>query len=193
MPFVLPTIPFTAPPQTFGAVIVARPPTPTVFGGIDRLDASFVAIPPGGHIATLVSLGFSAGFAPPGTQTLTASCTAIATENGLAEAFLAWSRAFAGLRIFIEEFSPSMSFLRGVAGPMTTAFDLSATVFGIAATNIGQRRSVSASFIFQITAGRFYRIWVDSVQSADCNAITGPAAAVSNCTFDFGPVFFAFV
>jgi hypothetical protein len=46
--------------------------------------------------------------------------------------------------------------------------------------------------LIPITTGRFYRCWFNAIQSAMCQAVTGPAGA--NCNFHFGFItaFFAF-
>jgi hypothetical protein len=43
-----------------------------------------------------------------------------------------------------------------------------------------------------ITPGLFYRCWVNAVQSAVCEGVTGPSYAISNFRLDMGPIFFAF-
>jgi hypothetical protein len=40
-----------------------------------------------------------------------------------------------------------------------------------------------------VTPGNFYRVWIEAVQSASCEA---NGDALSNIAFDFTPVFFAF-
>ena len=193
MPFVQAIIPFQPAPDMWGATPIARSPSASVVPGIDRLEADICAVPPGGHISTLVSLGLDAGFAPARVRTLSVRVNALNWESGLAEAFFAWSHASAGLRIYIEEFSHALAYMRAVPGPVTTAFDLNAAFLGLSSTGVGARRNLTASLTMNAVPGNFYRIWVDALHTADCEAITGPASGVANAAFDFGPVFFNFV
>lgn len=101
----------------------------------------------------------------------------------------AYASGFARLRIVVEEFLPSGAFARVVVGPMTTVFDFRAVAFGLAFP-FQERRIRPVAIVFPIVAGRFYRAWVDSVQAAFAQALTGPATAVSNFSYGLDPVFF---
>ena len=187
MPFAQPTIPFVPTPERFGSIVIVRNPT----AAASRLDASIGAMPPLGRCATLAALGFNAGVAPARARALTVTATADSFENGHVAAFTAYAASFAGLRIFVEEFSPAGAFLRAVAGPMTVVYDGRATVFGYDVRSM-ERRTRTASFVLPVVAGRFYRAWIDSVQSVFVQGITGPSAAVSNFAYTLRPVFFEF-
>jgi hypothetical protein len=188
MPFALPTIPFTPAPALFGTGFVAR--RSATVGALARLDASIAAVVPAGRCATLTSLGFNAGTAPARSTSLSVFASATSFENGLVFAAVGHAASFSGIQVFVEEFSSGGGFLRGVPGPMTVVFDASATVIGLSA-RFRETRTRSASFVFPAVPGRFYRVWVDSVQTVVAGG--APAvSAVSNFTFDFTPVFFVF-
>lgn len=187
MPFVTPTIPFTLVSERTGVAANTRGPTAVA----SDLDASISAYPPFGAVSTLASLGFNAGIAPAGMRTLTVSVSANSFENANILAFTAYAAASAGLRVFVEEFSPRGAFLRTLVGPMSFAYDGRATVFGYEA-RIAERHVRGAAFTTAVVPGNFYRVWIDSVQRALCEGITGPSVAVSNFNFLLDPVFFNF-
>jgi hypothetical protein len=187
MPFAVASFPFTAVTTRLGTGATVRGPT----AGFSRLDASLLATVPLGSVGTVASLGFDAGFSPRGAASLRVNATARSVETALVFAAGAYASGFAGLRIVVEEFLPSGAFARVVVGPMTTVFDFRAVAFGLSFP-FQERRIRAASIVFPIVGGRFYRAWVDSVQAAFAQAITGPASAVSNVSYGLDPVFFEF-
>ena len=189
MPFARATFPLTAIMEQAGSAIIARAPAALAASG--QLDASIGAALPFGNVATLASLGFDAGTAPARAAMLTVAVRAGSVESPQASAVGGASSAFAGLRIFVEEFDASGRFLRGVSGPTTIAFDFRATVIGFAA-RLNERRVYTATFVLPIVGGRFYRVWADSLQAVFVQGITGAAFAISIITYTLDPVFFAF-
>jgi hypothetical protein len=101
------------------------------------------------------------------------------------------AQASATLSIFVEEFSPAGAFIRNVRGPATVVFDAAAFFIGVH-LRLNERNTRSASILMPVVSGRFYRAWLDSLQFV--SSVGGPVAeAVSNFTYDFGPLFFTFV
>lgn len=188
MPFVTPTIPFTVVSERVGNAANVRGPT----AAFSALDASIVALPLLGSVSTLASLGFNAGVAPQGMRTLMVSVAANSFENANIAAFTAYAAASAGLRVFVEEFSPRGAFLRSMVGPMTFAYDGRATVFGYE-VRLAERHVRAANFTTPVIPGNIYRVWIDSLQHAFCEGLTGPSAAVSNFNFALDPAFFGFL
>ena len=189
MPFVLPTIPFfssTTSPLT-GSVNGSAAFTA---GGLGRLFADISADTPAGGAATTTSLGTAAVFAAPaGTTFLDVTASTASLENG---GFVAWpvasAQAYADLSIFVQEFSPTGAFIRGVSGQATVVLDVS-TFFAGVHLRINETRTRIASIHMPVVSGRLYRIWLDSLQFVN---VVGTAHAASNFTYDFGALFFNF-
>jgi hypothetical protein len=190
MPFVLPTIPFTV-GTTFPLTgFIARQAAFTA-GGLARLDASIAGLTPAGGAATTTSLGAVIGAAPARTRLLVVNAATTSAENGLVEAAIGTAQASAQLSIFVEEFSAAGAFIRGVPGPPTVVFDAAAFFIGFH-IRVGETQARTAAMLMPIVPGNIYRIWLDSLQFV--NTVGAPiAGAVSNFTYDFGPMFFAFV
>jgi hypothetical protein len=114
------------------------------------------------------------------------------SENGLAIATPmfppASTRAYADLRILVQEFSSTFSFIKNVVGPQTVVYDASFTFIGVDIRSDDKRTRV-ASIHTPVVAGNIYRIWLDSFQVANASFA---AHAASNFVYDFGPVFFVF-
>jgi hypothetical protein len=189
MPFISPTIPFRT-SSTFAAGVIARQAA-IVSGGLSRLDASIASYIPIGGASTLTSLGATLGAAPAGISSLFVSVNTTSFENGMVAAGFGTAQASATLSIFVQEFSSTGAFIRNVRGPLTTVFDVSAFFAG-AHFRLNERNTRSASILMPAVTGRIYRAWLDSLQFVSSNG--GPVAeAVSNFTYDFGSLFFAFV
>ncbi|HSL45603.1 MAG TPA: hypothetical protein VK897_19365 [Anaerolineales bacterium] len=188
MPFILPTIPFTT-SSTFVTGIISRQAATSA--GSARLDASISSFIPGGGASTLTSLGANLGAAPDQTQLLFVSVNTRTFETGMAAAGIGTAQASATLLIFVEEFSPAGAFIRSVPGPPTVVYNAAAHFIGVD-LRVNESNTRSASVSVPVVAGRIYVAWVDSIQSV----LTGGspvAEAVSNFTYDFGPMFFTFV
>jgi hypothetical protein len=160
-------------------------------GGLGRLDASIASFIPVGGASTLTSLGATLGAAPVETRSLFVSVNTTTFENGMIAAGFGTAQASATLSIFVEEFTPTGAFIRNVRGPLTVVFDVAAYFSG-AHFRLNERNTRSASILMPVVVGRIYRAWVDSLQFVSSNGLP-VAEAVSNFTYDFGSIFFAFV
>jgi hypothetical protein len=221
MPFVVPTIPaFSF--SSLGTGGVSRNLTPIQAGGTSRIGGGLGAYPPYGLETTLTAWGFRAGAAPPGTTSLTVAASGVATtQRGNCFTAGGYARAYADIHVIVEEFEPlksvhtglidepdpgtehaeiapdpsamlgSFVFKRVVASGPTIIINMETTFLGYQ-VNFSDGAAHATVLVMPITAGNAYRWWIASQQSAICQAVSGPGAAVSNLAFDFGPVFFAF-
>jgi hypothetical protein len=191
VPFSLASVPFTPPPTGAAAFNVFRQRATTILGNAaSRLSTSIASWPPGGTCSALTSLGFDAGIAPPGRTGLIVSTNPVTVENIVVTALGGFATESTGLRIFVEEFTGGGAFVRALPGPISFASNVTAIGFG-GEIRIDERRTRSASTSVAIVPGRFYRVWVDMLQSVGCGGIW--AQAGTNFIYDFTPVFFDFV
>jgi hypothetical protein len=82
-------------------------------------------------------------------------------------------------------------FKRSVTSVPTIIINQETTVLGFQAY-VGDGTSHLTTLVMPITPGNAYRWWIICRQNCICQAVSGPAEAVSNIAFDFAPVFFAF-
>lgn len=189
MPFILPTIPFTT-GSTFVTGVIFRQST-AAFGRTARLDASIASFIPVGGASTFTSLGADLGTAPAEAQILIVTADTVTFETGMASAFIGTAQASATLSIFVQEFAATGTFIRTVTGPPTVVFDAAAYGIGVN-LRINETNNRAAFFTMPVVRGRFYRAFLSSLQFV--SSAGGPVAeAVSNFTYDFGPLFFTFV
>jgi len=193
VPFALASIPFTPTPTGVGAFNVFRQRAVTILGNAaSRLSTSIAAWPPGGTCSALTSLGFDAGIAPAGRSgRLVVNTSPVTVETILVTALGGFVSESTGLRIFVEEFSGGGAFIRSIPGPISFASNVTAIGFG-GEVRVDERRTRSASINIPVVSGRFYRVWVDMLQSVACQAITGWGQSGTNFIYDFTPVFFDF-
>jgi hypothetical protein len=190
--FPLPTIPFLSFPSSGFASVQNQ--TATTSGGMGRLRAYCEALQPGGTAGATTALGTSSLFvAPPETTFLDVFADTSSLESGSAViAPLTFSNAdaYADLSIFVQEFSPTGAFVRGVSGPATVVYDAHAAFPGVPDIRSRERHTRSALIHMPVVAGFSYRIWLVSFQYANTWA---NAFASSSFTYDFGPLFCAFI
>lgn len=192
MPFGVATFPFLPAPEVAGAVSLVRPPSATALG---ILDASFVTLAPFGTCTTLASLGLDAGVAPQEATRLVVASSVRSFENAALFGFGGYASARSALRVFVEEFLPSGAFLRGVPGPDVVVFDAFVAVFGLHIRS-RERHIFAPRMTLPVVPGRFYRVWIDVVQSAGCGGqpvAPGLVSGAANFTYTLAPVFFDFV
>jgi hypothetical protein len=194
MPFVTPTL-SDAFGSRFGTTGITGSLNPVNNDGVFNVGARIGAGPPFGVITTTTSWGFDAGVAPSGATTLIVTADGMTNERGqtFTAGFGGYASANAELSITIEEFQQvggSLARVRSLSSPRMPFIHIWSVAFGL------QWHSHSAPFtpvmLMPITSGLFYRCWVNAIQSAMCQAATGPAGA--NCMFAFGMLtpFFAF-
>lgn len=196
MPFIVPNRPFATGSRT-GATWLNGTLTLPQFGSISRLGNSIGAGMPWGLISITCSWGFDAGFAPAGTTTLVVNASGTTFERASSWTFGGYASARADISTTIEEFTvtPStgaMSLARTFTSADTPIFNL--TNWGLGYEIAHVRDATAATLlVMPIIVGRFYRCWVNSVQSAGTSGgLTGLAMAVSNFNFDVRPIFFVF-
>jgi hypothetical protein len=184
---VLPTVPrqFQA-SVPFG--VVHRQGT-SIRPGRARLDAALSTGPPGGSAHALTGLGASIGAAPAGANLLFVSAITTTFENALLAGGDGIASAGAHLVILVEVFSQSGVFLYDVPGPATTVYEGGETVFGFDAR--GGTNTHSVSILVPVVGGNKYWVWLESIQHVSSGGSL--AAAVSNFTYDFGPLFFNYL
>jgi hypothetical protein len=205
MPFVQPTLSASSGDRV-GATALNGSLAPVIRPGfMTSIGADIAAFPPLGVIGTKVAAGFNIG-TPPRTASMllvTVAGTA-ALSLGLVETFGAWAHAHAELSITIEEWRPSLT---PSGGPRVPPELVSSTVFN--PTKIFDIWGAVVSFQFPDDTGapfssvaampigevaalehHSFTVWINLVQSAECEAASGYAAAVSNVAFDFPPPFF---
>ena len=164
-----------------------RNPTATKSGSVSRLDASMMALS-AGSVASTVSWGFEAGSAPAGITRIVAAVSGRTFENMAVFGALGAAGAFAKLSMSIDELSPNGSFVRRLTNVPTTIFDSGWPAY--IGYIIGASNTRSSVIGIPVVARNRYVVWVN-LQQAAAAAGFGPSA-VSNCAFDFGPVFFVF-
>jgi hypothetical protein len=171
---------------------------------VSRLSASIAAGPPLGLFTTTQSWGFAAGFATPGTTSLTVTASGTTRERAEAWTLGGYSSATAEISVTVEEFRlvrvagmgkrPGfrLAFQQSVTSSPTAIFNLTNWVAGFQ-PNYTRDATAATVLVMPITPPRFYRCWINSVQSAGCSGgISGLGNALSNFTFDIGSVFFSF-
>jgi hypothetical protein len=219
LPFVVPTIPVFS-FSSWGNAGTNSNLTPTQTGSTSRIGGALYAVPPSGVETTLTAWGFMAGRAPPGTTSLAIAASGFATtQRGNCFAGGSYARAYGDIHVIVEEFEPlqpvdveiipdrddetaeiareptatlgSLVFKRVVSGGPTIIINMETTFLGYQ-VNFSDGASHATVLVMPITPGNAYRWWIASQQNTVCQAVSGPATAVSNIAFDFGPVFFAF-
>jgi hypothetical protein len=103
------------------------------------------------------------------------------------------------LSITIEEFQkvhvphapPSLIRVGSFTSAWMPAIHIWSAAFGLQIHDRGPA-AFTPVFLMPIRTGRFYRCWFNAIQSAMCQAVTGPAAASCNFHFGFTKAFFAF-
>lgn len=194
---------------------------PSMVDGVANVGASIGAGPPFGVITTTTSWGFDAGLAPQGAMSLIVTANGMTRERAqtFTGGIGSFASADAELSITIEEFESRVDELPQAGGGGTVHLNrddidiarfetgrltrvrsvTSAPTSFIHIWSVGlglQIHERSAPFapvlVMPIRTARFYRCWFNAVQSATCQAVTGPAGA--NCNFAFGmtSAFFAF-
>lgn len=196
MPFVTPTL-SDAFGSRFGTTGITGSLNPVNNDGVFNVGARIGAGPPFGVITTTTSWGFDAGLAPNGATSLIVTAEGMTAEG--AETFTAgfggYASATAELSTTIEEFQQvggSLVRVRSLSGPRMPFIHIWSVAFGLQVH--GPRRAPLAPVtLMPITSGLFYRCWINAIQSAMCQAATGPAGA--SCRFYFGMLtpFFAFI
>jgi hypothetical protein len=219
LPFVVPNIPaFSF--SSWGNAGTNSNLTPTQAGSTSRIGGALYAFPPAGVEATLTAWGFMAGRAPPGTTSLAIAASGFATtQRGNCFAGGSYARAYGDIHVIVEEFEPlqpvdveithdpddgtaeidplptatlgSLVFQRVLSSGPTIIINMETTFLGYQ-FHTGDGTSHATPLVMPITPGNAYRWWIASRQYAICQAVSGPATAVSNIAFDFGPVFYAF-
>lgn len=196
MPFILPTTPFTFSRPFFPGRVQRQ--AAFTSAGMGRLDASLVANEPFGQATTTTGLGGSVGAAPGGSLFLDVSATVASIENALVAVLaptmppgIAESRAT--LEIFVQEFTAAGSFLRSVPGPRTVVFEDSRIFIPGVHLHVDERRTPSSSIHMPVVGGRRYVVWLLSRQFVNAISVSpAGASALSDFTYDFGPLFFVF-
>ena len=215
MAFVVPKIPaFSL--FTDAAAAAARNVTPIQFGSTSRIGSSIYATVPGGTVALYTAWGFMAGKAPPGTNILVVVASGSSMIRGNCYTFGGYARAYADIFVVVEEFETlepvhsslgdthdsghaeiadpmaplgTLVFKQQIASNPTILIKQEASATG-SQINALDNEPATAEFIMPITPGHVYRWWIGSSQFSQC-ALAGWAG--SNISFDFGPVFFAFL
>lgn len=196
MPFVVPNIPFAFGSRS-GATFLFGSLNPTQSGGVSRIGGSLMATPPAGLFTATCSWGFMAGPAPIGATTLAVAASGTTFERANSWTFGGYSSATAEISTTVEEFffnrrTRQLQFVRAVTSAPTPIFNFTNWALGY---QIYHTRDATAAtlLVMPIRPLRFYRWWINSVQSAGCSGgISGLGMAVSNFKFDMSPVFFAF-
>lgn len=188
MPFVVPNLPFAFGSRS-GTTAVGGSLNPIQSGSVSRIGATIAAYSPAGAIATTTSWGFMAGQAPKRRTSLVVAASGTTFERGATLAYGGYGSAAAEISITVEEFVNG-ALTRSVTSGPTPIIHIWSAVLGI---QVHQRDATAATvLVMPIRPGRLYRWWINAVQSALCQGVTGPSYAISNFRFDMGPVFFAF-
>jgi hypothetical protein len=201
MPFVTPTL-SDAFGSRFGTTGITGSLNPFINDGVVfNIGADIGAGPPIGAITTTTSWGFDAGPAPRGATSLIVS--ADGRTSGSAQTFTAgfgcYASADASVTITIEEFQRvhqwhaplSLIRVRSVTSNRMPVINIWSAAFGLQWYQRGPD-PLAPVFLMPITTGRFYRCWFNAIQSATCQAATGPAGASCRFFFGFLKAFFAF-
>jgi hypothetical protein len=210
MPFAQPNLGASAGDRV-GATFLAGAlaPMSSTTGSLTRLAADIGALPPFGVIGTTVSAGFSAGTPPRGASMLTVSLAGVATTSrAVIQTLGGYCRAHAELSITIEEWAPRLARQGGRVPPprLVNRVTFSPTkIFDDWGVVISYQLRIDDGTTFTSVAGmpvdgllaarerRSFVCWINLFQSAETQAVSGYALAVSNVQFDFPPVFFAFL
>jgi len=219
VPVMVPTITFVS-DGTDGSAALFRDPTPIQFGSTSRIGTSVAAFPPTGFALIFTAWGLRAGAAPPGTTTLTVLAFGSTFVRGFCYSVVGYAHAYADLYVKVEEFEPipkpehpgrlidtpdpqiehveiappttemigTFRLTRTIRGPKVIVIDQETTVLGVQEVSMDADPEVPGLFT-PVTPGNFYRVWIESAQQVEAE-LNGDA--VSNISFDFGPVFFAF-
>lgn len=189
--FPLPTIPFVTSSVSLVANVLNQ--SATTGGGMGRLRAYCDAFQPGGTAVSSIGLGTATAFvAPRGSTFLDVVADTSSLESG--SAFVApftfsSADAYADLSILVQEFSSTGAFLKRALGPLTVVYDAHVNFVGVDIRS-RERHTRSAFIHTPVVAGNRYRIWLLSFQYAN---VWANAWASSSFTYDFGPLFCAFV
>lgn len=221
MAFVVPKIPAFSLFTDAAAAAVGNV-TPVQFGSTSRIGSSIYATVPGGTVALYTAWGFMAGKAPPGTNILVVVASGSSMIRGNCYTFGGYARAYADISVVVEEFEPvgalvhehsglidthdsgtahaeiapdptavlgSLVFKQQIASNPTILINQETSVNGYQIIALDNDHAVT-ELIMPITPGHVYRWWIGSSQFSQC-VLAGWAG--SNISFDFGPVFFAFL
>jgi hypothetical protein len=172
---------------------------------LTRLSADIAAFTPYGEISTIVSAGFSAGFAPAGSRLISVIC------NGIASLALSTVNTVGGhaselseVSITVQEFTFTIVPGGGKRGG-TPTFKLHPQILQMGPSTIISNRdiyvagivvddqsgmAVGCSALVPVIPGRIYFVTVNLFQIATVDIAGG---AVSNIAYDFPPVFFDFI
>ena len=191
MPFVSPNLAFAPAPVLSGTAALKRGPSVTL-QSTSILDCSMLALPFLGTGSSLCSCGFNAGVAPIGAKILAVSADCETLENATSCAASGYSRASAGLRVVVEEFAATGSFLRSIVGATSSIFDLTASFVGFG-LRTDEVHGIAATIRVRVAPHRLYRVWFELVQSVETVAVAGYAHAVTNCNVCVGKPFFEFI
>jgi hypothetical protein len=218
VPLMVPTIPVFS-GGTDGSAGVFRDPTPIQMGITSRIGTSVAAFPPTGFGLVFTAWGLRAGVAPPGTSNLTVLASGFTFVRGFCYSVVGYAYAYADVFVKVEEFEPThpehsgglidthdpgiehpeiappptemlstFRWIRNIRGPKVIVINQETTVLGVQSVSMDADPEVPGLFT-PITPGNFYRVWIESAQQVEAE-LNGDA--VSNISFDFGPVFFAF-
>lgn len=193
---------------------------PSVDDGIFNVGASIGAGPPFGIITTTTSWGFSAGLAPPGAMSLIVTADGVTAEAAETFTIGGYAEAQAGISVTIEEFGLverdpdrpvvaggtvrlpredlAVARLRDAQLVRGRSFTSATTPFihiwsaGLGLQFHDRKAPFSPLMVMPPIPGFFYRCWFNVIQSATCQAATGPGGA--SCRFVLGmrTAFFAF-
>jgi hypothetical protein len=188
---VLPTIPFlgkTTSPLT--GTVISQAAVPLASKG--RITASLAAHAPSGGANTVTGLGADIGKPPAGSHHLRVDATTLSLENAMVAVgpfSPSSARANAQLSILVQLFSESGSFLKNTWGPPENVYNYSVSFFGWD-TRTDETHIHTASIDMQLGGqGGLYRIWLMSTQFVNVSFF---GDAVSNFTYDFGPLSYMF-
>jgi len=211
MPFAQPTL-SAASGARQGVTTLLGSLGPIISSGFEtRIGADIGAFPLLGVIGTTVSAGFNAGTPPRGASMLVVTVAGAATTSRASIVTAGgYCRAHAELSITIEEWvepalilprrgapTPPPKLMNRVTFNPTKIFDDWGAVLSYQlriddGTPFVSVAGMPVSPLKPIWSNSFV-CWVNLVQSAECEAVSGFAEAVSNVQYDFPPPFFAFL
>ena len=206
MPFVQPTLSASSVDRVGLTTLIGSLAPVITPGFMTRIGADIGAFPPFGVIGTKMAAGFNIGTPPRTASMLLVTVAGTATlSRASVQTFGAWAHAHAELSITIEEWRPSLpiggrrvppKLVRSIVFNPTKIFDDWGAVasYQLRIDDGTPFTSVAGMPIGTVAAleRHSFSVWINLVQSAECEAVSGYASAVSNVAFDFPPPFFVF-